>query len=154
MFKKLLCLILIFSTNFAIAAPALVVDVVDGDTIKVADQTGVTVIRLYGIDTPEKKQSYGPEAKKFTEDMVEGKVADITKINTDRYGRSVAIVKVGDQCLQEQLLVSGYAWLYTQYCKKKFCPAWEAMQKIAASNKWGLWIDPAPVQPWVWRKHH
>jgi endonuclease YncB( thermonuclease family) len=134
------------------ASPALVVDVVDGDTLKVVESDKFTTVRLYGIDCPEKKQQQGINAKLFIENMVEGKTVDINPINTDRYGRTVAIVMFGDQCLQEQLLVSGYAWVYPQYCKKKFCPAWQTLQKISADNKWGLWADPMPVQPWVWRK--
>ena len=134
------------------ASPALVVDVVDGDTLKVVDDDKLTVVRLYGVDCPEKKQASGMDAKAFTEGMVEDKTVDIAPIDTDRYGRTVAIVMLGEQCLQEQLLISGLAWVYPQYCRKQFCAAWSTLQKISAENKWGLWADHLPVQPWVWRK--
>lgn len=134
------------------AKPGTVVNVVDGDTIKIITDTGMTTVRLYGVDCPEKKQAFGIKAKTFTTDLVKGKVVDVSTINTDRYGRTVAIVTVDNKTLQEQLVVTGHAWVYPQYCKKKFCPAWQTLQKISADNKWGLWADPMPVQPWVWRK--
>ena len=153
MFKNLaIFILLILSATTSNATPALVVDVVDGDTIKVFAADKLTTVRLYGIDCPEKKQARGIEAKAFIESMVEGKTVDVNSINTDRYGRTVAVVMFGNQCVQEQLLVSGLAWVYPQYCRKEFCPAWMALQKIANTNKYGLWTDPMPIQPWVWRK--
>ena len=44
-------------------------------------------------------------------------------------------------------------YIYPQYFKKNFCTAWKSLQNIAVENKLGLWADPMPVQPWVWRKH-
>jgi len=152
MFRELIVILLLLTSVKAEASPALVVDVVDGDTVKVADASGLTVIRLYGIDAPEKKQTQGQEARQFVANMVEGKIVDVIATGDGGYGRTSAIVKLGDQCVQEQMLVSGFAWVYPQYCKKKFCPAWQTLQKIAAENKWGLWNDPMPMQPWVWRK--
>ena len=134
------------------AEPATVVNVVDGDTLKVATEQGITIVRLYGIDSPEKKQAYGQAAKDFVETMVTGKTVEISPVNTDKYRRTVAVVMLGTQCLQEQLLLSGYAWVYPDYCKKSFCNAWRSLQGISAGNRVGLWADPVPVQPWTWRR--
>ena len=139
-------------TYFAQAEMATVVKVIDGDTIKVATEQGVTIVRLYGIDSPEKSQAHGQSARDFAASMVFGKIVDVAPVGRDRYGRTVAIVMVGTQCLQEQLLLQGYAWVYPQYCREKFCQAWSTLQGISAGNRVGLWMDPAPVQPWVWRK--
>ena len=148
----IIILVTLFTAATAGATPAKVVSVVDGDTIKVIDQTGLTTIRLYGIDSPEKKQAYGMAAKDFTTVLVAGKMVDISPVDTDRYGRTVAIVMLGTQCLQEQLILSGYAWVYPDYCKRSFCNAWSSLQGISAGNRVGLWADPVPVQPWTWRR--
>ena len=129
-----------------------VVRVIDGDTVKIANEQGITTVRLYGIDSPEKSQAFGQAAKGFTSQMVDGRVVNYTAIDTDRYGRTVAIVLIGTQCLQEQLILQGYAWVYPDYCRKQFCRAWEKLQGISAGNRVGLWASPAPVRPWEWRK--
>jgi len=141
-----------FLATSALAEPATVVNVVDGDTLKVATEQGVTTVRLYGVDSPEKSQAHGPSARDFTASQVFGKIVDVASVGRDRYGRTVAIVMVGTQCLQEQLILQGYAWVYPQYCRERFCRAWEKLQGISAGNRVGLWAAPAPVQPWAWRK--
>ena len=146
----ILFFLLIASASYA--KPATVVRVIDGDTIKVVDETGLTTVRLYGIDSPEKSQAFGLAAKDFVEVMVKGKVVDVLPTGGRTYDRSVAVVMFGTQCVQEQLLLAGYAWVYPQYCKKSFCQAWEKLQGISAGNRVGLWSGPAPVRPWVWRK--
>ena len=134
------------------AMQARVVLVTDGDTIKVTTADGPMDIRLYGVDSPEKKQAFGLAAKDFTKKFVEGKTVEITITGDGRWGRKSAIVMLGTQCLQEQLLLSGYAWVYPQYCRKSFCGAWSKLQGISAGNRVGLWAQPAPVRPWEWRK--
>ncbi len=47
-----------------------VVHVADGDTITVERDGKKVKIRLYGIDTPEKSQWYGQNAKTFTSSQV------------------------------------------------------------------------------------
>ena len=49
---------------------AKVVGISDGDTIKVLHNGTQVRIRLYGIDTPERRQASGNRAKRFTSDMV------------------------------------------------------------------------------------
>jgi hypothetical protein len=81
-----------------IATTALVLKVVDGDTIDIRDDNrGRLRVRLLGIDTPEtKKPNYtvgcwGPEATEFAKSTMLGQrvalVPDPTQDMTDRYGR-------------------------------------------------------------------
>ena len=151
--KTIIAIILLLATS-AQAELARVTRVIDGDTIEVTLSGKTESVRLYGIDSPEKKQAYGLSAKDFVEQFVGGKVVNITPLDTDRYGRTVAIVMLGTQNLQEQLILAGYAWVYPQYCKKSFCTAWSTLQGISAGNRVGLWAQPAPVRPWEWRKAH
>ena len=73
-----------------------VIGVADGDTITVLRDKQSQKIRLYGIDCPEKRQPFGKKAKKFTSDMVFGKTVEVNRMDTDRYGRTVALVAVDE----------------------------------------------------------
>ncbi len=49
-------------------------------------------IRLYGIDTPEKKQAFGNWAKRVLSDIVFNKMVEVRPQDTDRYGRTVGML--------------------------------------------------------------
>ena len=82
-----------------------VVEVVDGDTIDVIHNGIKERIRLFGVDTPEKRQDFGKKASLFTSDMVSGKTVEVTPVTTDRYGRTVGLIYVNGKCLNEELVV-------------------------------------------------
>jgi len=104
-------------------------------------------IRLYGVDCPEKAQDFGQKAKQFCSDMVFGKTVDVESVVTDRYGRTVGIVRINGKCLNEELLRNGFAWQYKQYCDKSFCSEWKKLEEQARSSKAGLWSQPNPTAP-------
>lgn len=108
-------------------------------------------IRLYGIDTPEKRQAFGKRAKQFTSDMVFDQIAEVEAQDIDRYGRTVGLVNVKSQSLNEALIKNGYAWVYRHYCKKDFCKDWISLESAARENKIGLWSEPNPIPPWDFR---
>lgn len=92
-----LTLFLIFLLIFPCLSSAWsgkVVGIADGDTITVLQDKKQVRIRLYGIDCPEGGQAFGKKAKQFTSEMVFGKIVEIDYIDTDRYGRIVALVRV------------------------------------------------------------
>ncbi len=117
------------------AWPGKVIHVADGDTISVERNGKVVKIRLYGIDTPEKSQWYGQNAKAFTSAQVMGKIVDIEKIDIDRYRRVVGIVTIGNLVLNRHLLKYGYAWVYYRYCNKPFCSEWTMIEAEARKAK-------------------
>ncbi|MDR2056597.1 MAG: thermonuclease family protein [Desulfovibrio sp.] len=143
----------------ASAAPpsyqARVVSIADGDTITVLDADNRQVkIRLYGIDCPEKRQPYGTRARQATADAVMGKTVNVHPIDTDRYGRTVALVAVpGREMLNGWLVKEGLAWVYPQFCRRAdICDRLRELERAAKEGKKGLWQDKEPVEPWVWRK--
>ena len=81
-----------------------VLGIADGDTITVLNNGRGEKIRLHGIDTPEKGQAFGNKAKAVTGSMLRGRVVEITPMTTDRYGRTVALVYVDGQSLNEALV--------------------------------------------------
>ena len=150
----ILGLVLILLPSFSWAWSGEVVGITDGDTITVLNSKTLkdAKISLYGIDCPEGEQPFSKKAKKFTSKLAYGRVVEVKVMDTDRYGRTVALVAVNRQILNEELLKAGYAWVYYQYCHELICHAWADYQFAAKLDKRGLWRDPDPVPPWEFRK--
>jgi endonuclease YncB( thermonuclease family) len=150
----ILSLVLIVLPSFSWAWSGEVVGITDGDTITVLNNKTLkdVKIRLYGIDCPEQSQAYSKKAKKFTSKLVYGKVVEVKVMDTDRYGRTVAMIYADKTLLNEELLKAGYAWVYYEYCHELICHAWADYQFAAKLDKRGLWADPDPIPPWEFRK--
>lgn len=138
--------------SFLYAWTGKVVGIMDGDTINVLHDRQEVKIRLHGIDTPEEKQAYGNAAKKVMAKLTAGKIVDVEQMDTDRYHRTVAIITVAGVNVNQALVQSGYAWVYPQYCKQAFCREWLKLEEQAKKARIGLWNDPNPEPPWIWRK--
>jgi endonuclease YncB( thermonuclease family) len=145
-------LLLLFPPTLSLAAEFKVTRVYDGDTITVSGEGKELRVRLYGIDTPESTQWYGQNAKQFTSSQVFGKMVSIDRIDTDRYGRTVALVSVGDLVINKLLVEYGYAWVYDRYCRKPFCVEWKQLEEEARKGKRGLWKNPNAIPPWKYRQ--
>jgi len=126
------------------------VGVSDGDTIKVMLQGRAVTVRLYGVDSPEKKQAFGERAKQFTSQAVFGKPVTVYSKGSDRYGRTLGWVFVGKACLNAELIRSGHAWWYKQFSPKEI--KLQQLETEARTARRGLWVDAAPVAPWAFRK--
>jgi endonuclease YncB( thermonuclease family) len=128
-----------------------VVGVRDGDTIEVLRGRQAKRVRLYGVDTPETGQDYGQRAKQFTSRMVFGKRVEVDTVDTDQYGRVVALVKTDGRVLNEELVRAGLAWVYVYYCDRPECSEWLRLEEEARNGKRGLWSMRNPVPPWDYR---
>lgn len=128
-----------------------VIGIADGDTIKVLHNRTVVSIRLKGIDCPEKRQPYGMKAKQFASNLCFGREVIISEGKLDRYKRLVADVILEDgRILNHELVRSGFAWWY-----KQFSPRDEVLNRLeseARRSKIGLWSQPHPEPPWLFRK--
>ena len=94
-----------------------VVSVLDGDTIKICDETGNTrKIRMYAIDAPEKKQRFGKESKKFLEQWIRNKQVIVIVHNRGRWGREIGTIFFGVENVNKVMVESGNAWCYVSYC--------------------------------------
>lgn len=123
--------------------------VIDGDTIRLS---GIPrAVRVYGIDAPEKAQTKGSEAAAFASKLMLGKKVMVERKSLDRYGRTIATVRLPDgRDLSEVMVSSGWAWHYRAYSKDK---GLAAVEQMAREAKVGVWSDPAPIAPWDWRKN-
>lgn len=152
LFAALICLIPVLSCAF----PAKIIRAVDGDTLQVASLLDgqVSRVRLYGVDSPETQQGFGAEAKESAR-AFEGVEVELAAYDTDKYGRTVAVLELSDgSTIQEHLLSAGAAWVYTPYCKKFMCLQWQGLEYQARMSGVGLWKDADPTPPWKWRKAH
>ncbi len=135
-----------------------VVKVADGDTLTIESNGKQEKIRLCGIDSPEKGQPLGGEAKQTLENMALGKQVAFIPVEQDRYGRTVAEVFVlgePERFINGDLVQAGLAYHYAQYSGK--CPNRDAIadaETIAKSKRAGVWADARAVKPWDYRKIH
>jgi endonuclease YncB( thermonuclease family) len=97
-----------------------VVGVVDGDTLRVSRKEGGMVkVRLYGVDCPEMKQSYGKEARRLTVKLAYGRVVFVEKRGKYPYGGIVGRVSLpSGKLLSQELVGAGACWGYKRYAPK------------------------------------
>jgi micrococcal nuclease len=87
-----------------------VVGMSDGDTVSVLREGKAVKVRLHGIDTPEKAQAFGTQARKLTSDLAFQQMVTVIVQTTDRYGRLVGEVLLPDgRSLNQELVRAGMA---------------------------------------------
>ena len=120
----------------------------DGDTLTaLTSHKEKSKIRLYGIDAPELKQPFGKASKRHLIDLISNKSLNINEKGKDKYGRTLAVLYNGDQDINAQMVIDGYAWAYDKFSKD-----YVAFQQNAQLLKKGLWIDKDVVRPSDFRK--
>ncbi len=153
MAKKLIFLVVFFLSCGA--APNYsnikVIEVIDGDTIKLSNGK---LLRYIGMDTPEiriKKggkfvyspQPFSLESKDFNSKLVQGKHVkvefDVEK--KDIYGRLLGYCFVDGVLVNSELIKKGYAVLYSRPPNIKYADEFVKNQKQARAGKKGLWAD-------------
>ena len=131
---------------------AKVVGIKDGDTVVVLDNlNNQTTLRLAEVDCPEKSQPFGTKAKQFTSDQIYLKTIKYVVTDTDRYGRSIAMIyyDTDNKYLSAEIIKAGMGWHYKRYSISKELANFEIN---ARKDKLGLWIDNNPIEPSEWRK--
>jgi endonuclease YncB( thermonuclease family) len=146
---RYLLLLLVSLPCFGYELTGRVSRVVDGDTIELKSDGERYKIRLAGIDTPEKDQPWGKEAKKALSSKVKRKDITVDVVDKDRYGRLVGKIYLDDRYINKELVAEGYAWVYRQYTTD---PLLLINEGAARLNDTGLWIDDDPIPPWDWRR--
>ena len=149
-------ILILFITNFIYSQTtftAKVVGIKDGDTVVVLDSLNNQItLRLAEVDCPEKSQPFGTKSKQFTSDQIYLKTIKYVVTDTDRYGRSIAMIyyDVDNKYLSAEIIKAGMGWHYKRYSKSKELALFEDNAK---KNKIGLWIDNNPIEPSEWRRN-
>ena len=117
---------------------ATVANVVDGDTIELADGRRV---RYIGINTPERDQPYYEEATASNRQLVGGQQVQLEfdQDTFDQYGRSLAYVWVGGQMANLALVQQGYANAFTVPPNVKYEADFVSAEREAREAERGLW---------------
>lgn len=128
-----------------------VISVLDGDTIEVLHNQHPERIRLNGIDCPEKGQAYGQKAMHAASALVFGKEVTVQTYGHDKYQRTIGEVWLPDGTnVNQELVKEGWCWWYRKYAPGN--TVLDGLEKEAREAKKGLWVDPSPIPPWVYRK--
>lgn len=130
---------------------ALITNVIDGDTIATADGQR---IRYIGIDTPETVDPnrpigcYGKEASNKNKELVLGKEVYLEKdvSETDKYGRLLRYVWVGDKMINKILVEEGFAQASSYPPDVKYQSEFTRLNNQARENKIGLWGETCEVK--------
>ena len=128
---------------------ARVIRVLDGDTIAIVSDGTQIRVRLAECDAPESDQPFGSAATQFTASLVSGRSVTVHVTDKDKYGRSIAHITTDQGLdLSTELIRAGLAWWYRQYSRNLQLGFLETQARDAHR---GLWIDPNPTPPSVWR---
>lgn len=125
-----------------------VVRVVDGDTLDVLVANRPIRVRLAQIDAPERTQAYGTRARQALSAMAFRRVVTVVDAGVDGYGRTLGTVIVGGANINAAMVNQGMAWAYRRYLADRSLIRLE--QQARAAHR-GIWNDPAPVPPWLFR---
>lgn len=122
---------------------ARVTRVSDGDTIDVipAGERRPIRVRVFGIDTPERREPFSTRARNHTRVLVFDKAVRVTGESVDRYGRLVARVRIGDVDLALDLLRAGLACHFTRFSDDR---DYARAQATARTTGAGFWAPRAP----------
>ncbi len=146
--------------------------IADGDTITVVGARNRDVkIRFACVDAPEllhtkqERESYAPvdldqfrwgkQARDRLTGLIEqgGERVALTVVDSDRYGRKVAEVRLPNGTLTQEVLArEGLAIVYRRYLKN--CPSAAVVEQAEAQAKQqraGVWGDSQFVRPSEWR---
>lgn len=126
---------------------ARVTRVIDGDTVEISLDSKKQTVRMILVDTPETKkpgtevQPFGPEAAEFTKNMLENQDVRLERdvSTTDRYGRFLYYIWIGDRMFNELLLEKGLARVAVYPPDVKYVDQFRALQKQAQEGAIGIW---------------
>lgn len=131
---------------------ALVVDVVDGDTLRVSIHGIEEDVRLLGVNSPEMLECLGPESGAALARLVEGRIARLVADHTerDRYGRLLRLVFSGNRLVNEHLVREGMALAVPVPPDTSAAAVLQQAEIVAEGHGAGIWAPdacgPEPVE--------
>ncbi len=123
--------------------------VIDGDSLRLAGRE----VRLLGIDAPEGRQmcmreqapwACGRAAAQALRGLVGGREIVCEVEDVDRYGRLLALCRVGDVAINRWMVANGWAVAYGRF---------GAEEASAARARRGIWSAQFE-RPHAWRRRH
>jgi micrococcal nuclease len=126
------------------------VEVIDGDTLRLADGQLAETVRLWGIDAPELDQPGGKEARaELARRCGPPATVTIDRRGKDARGRTLAQLRCNGEDAGLALISAGLAWAYTAFSPPG---AYVDAQQAAKTAQRGIWQAPGALPPWDWRQ--
>jgi len=126
----------------------------DGDTVRGSGNPGAEIVRVWGIDAPERGQRFYRQSGAALWAMVGRRAARLEPVCRDKYGRLVGrliVPEFGDVGLE--MVRNGWAWWYRQYAVGAV--RYREAEREARYSKRGLWGGgPHRWAPWAWRRKY
>lgn len=124
---------------------AVVVDVVDGDTVEVELADGRETVRFVGINAPERGECLADEATRWLRDRIGGREVELVvdESDRDRYGRLLRHVEVDGTDVGAELVRAGLALARRYPPDTARADAYEAEQRAAEEDRVGMWAADA-----------
>ena len=132
-------------------ADCFVVEISDGDTFTCLTANPKPIkVRLAEIDAPEKAQPFGKKSRQMLGSLIHKRHVILAIQGYDRYQRTLATVydRQG-QNINLIMVQQGMAWAYRQYLQDV---AYLQAEQTAREHRRGLWRDPSPIEPHLWRQ--
>jgi len=127
-----------------------VLEIVDGDTIKINYNDQKEKVRLIGIDTPETNECFSTEATNKLLSLIGEKEIEIefdtTQGERDKYSRLLLYIWLDDKLINKTMIAEGYAHEYTYNLPYKYQTEFKEAQREAQSHGKGLWGDACYCQ--------
>jgi|GEM_PF-686294 len=133
---------------------------IDGDSIKVSDDSEVREVRLFGIDAPEyhqncfdakdKEYACGKMSQKFLVNLINNKEVICYYSKKDVYNRYLAQCELAGISINQEILKNGMAIIY-DYTQSN--STMKELEKSASTNKLGIWQGKFQ-KPKDFRKSH
>ena len=129
-----------------------VTEVIDGDTIRLANGEKV---RLIGINTPETGQPYYSDATVKLTELVEGKTVTLKKDkdHEDQYGRWLRYIYLDDIFVNLEMVKGGYALSYRFEPNLKHADEFDDAEEEARNAGRVIW-SPSPFSMSVSELHY
>lgn len=133
-----------------------VVSIVDGNTLTVLDSgKRQHRVRLFAIDAPEDRQSFGDVSKQNLARLAFDKTVKVEYKRKDKHGSVVGKVLIGDLDIGLQQVRDGLAWHHKRYAAEQTAVdrfAYARGEFMAREAMTGLWKERQPTAPWDFRK--
>ena len=124
-----------------------VLNVIEGDLLKVEMGGRWMRVQLAGVDSPVRGQPYRDVARAFAVRLVQDKIVTVRVVETGDAGHVVGEVLLGgEKTLNRELVAAGLAWHRGSWFARY--PELRVVQEQARRARRGLWRDPDPVPPW------